>query len=312
VIDLAKVGAWLGRTVSLAGRAEGGSSSVTLLVTVDGRPAVLQTPPPGERLATAHDLTRQYRYLSAIAGSAVPVPGVLAFCGDESIAGSPFLITHRMPGVCLMVVDLAIDGRALSVAAVDTLAALHRIDWRAKGLTAPEGSYLARQINRWTTQLAATPTASRLGDLSAATAWLRSHRPATEEATTVHGDFGFHNLLVTEDRIEAVLDWELATIGDPLVDLIGLIKSWGPGGLSPNPANAKVANAPGALTAEQMIDRYEASSGRDFRSHRHFYEAFSLFKSVGIFEGIHARSGATRFTDEPPDLVRRLLETIKD
>lgn len=312
MIEVARVGKWLGRTVDLDGPAAGGSSSVTLLVTIDGEAAVLQAPPPGAKLATAHDLARQQRYLSAVAGSAVPVPEVIAFCDDEDVAGQPFLLTKRMPGVCLMVADLALDGAALSESAIDTLAALHGIDWRRAGLGVPEGSYLDRQVDRWSKQLSATPTAHRLGDLSGAANWLRSNRPRHEDSTIVHGDYGFHNLLVTERRIEAVLDWELATIGDPLVDLIGLIKSWGPGGLSPNPANAKVAQAPGAHSAEQMIDRYESLTGRDFRSQRRFYEAFSLYKSIGIFEGIHARSGATRFADEPPELVRRLNGAIAE
>jgi aminoglycoside phosphotransferase (APT) family kinase protein len=140
--------------------------------------------------------------------------------------------------------------------------------------------------------------------------WLLAHRPPSEDRVLVHGDFGFHNLLVARDRVTAVLDWELATIGDPLVDLTGLVKSWGRDALSPNPANDVVSLAPGAPTRDELIDRYEAASGRSFRSQRAYYEALSMWKSIGIFEGVHARSGGGRFTDEVPELVARLRELV--
>ena len=126
----------------------------------------------------------------------------------------------------------------------------------------------------------------------------------------VHGDFGFHNLLVERDRVTAVLDWELATIGDPLVDLIGFVKSFGAGGLSPNPANDVVANGAGALTRDELIDRYEQRSSRSFGDNRAYYEALSMWKSIGIFEGIHARTGGSRFVDDVPELVARLRQLI--
>jgi len=187
---------------------------------------------------------------------------------------------------------------------------LHAIDWGGLGLTAASGSYLERQIIRWNDQLARTPTASRLGELSPLKEWLLAHRPPGEEQVIVHGDFGFHNLLVAPDHVTAVLDWELATIGDPLVDLIGFVKSWGSGALSPNPANDVVAHAPDAPTRDELIDRYEARSGRCFRQRRPYYEAFSMWKSIGIFEGVHARSGGSRFVDDVPELVARLRQLV--
>jgi aminoglycoside phosphotransferase (APT) family kinase protein len=148
--------------------------------------------------------------------------------------------------------------------------------------------------------------------LSALADWLLAHRPAGEDRTIVHGDFGFHNLLVTRDRVTAVLDWELATIGDPLVDLIGLVKSWGHGAMSPNPANDVVSLAPGAPTRDQLIDRYEERSGRSFRVNRSYYEALSLWKSIGLFEGLHARFGDGRFADDVPEMVGRLRALVAD
>jgi aminoglycoside phosphotransferase (APT) family kinase protein len=314
VIDLARVGAWLGEPLVVESAATTGSSSTTLFVRVGDASAVLQHPPVGPTLPTAHDLARQHRFLCAVAASAVPVPRVLAFCEDPTVAGAPFLLTARVGGVCLMDPTAQatdeIDAGALARHAVDILAELHAIDWSAAGLTAAPGSYLERQVGRWAEQLARTPTAARLGDLSSLRDWLLAHRPASEERVIVHGDFGFHNLLIDHDHITAVLDWELATIGDPLVDVIGLVKSWGRGGLSPNPANEVVAEGVGALTRDEMITRYEARSGRRFADRREYYEALSLWKSVGIFEGVHARSGGTRFVDEVPELVTRLRHLV--
>jgi aminoglycoside phosphotransferase (APT) family kinase protein len=311
VIDLARAGAWLGEQLALEGAATTGSSSTTLFVRAGDVEAVLQHPPSGPTLPTAHDLARQHRFLRAVATSPVPVPRIIAFCDDAAVAGEPFLLTERVRGVCLLGdAGDEIDAAALAVHAIDVMVDLHAIDWAALGLTAAPGSYLERQIRRWHDQLARTPTAHRLGELTPLMDWLLAHRPPGEEHVIVHGDFGFHNLLVAHDRVTAVLDWELATIGDPLVDLIGLVKSWGSGGLSPNPANAVVADAPGAPSRDDLITRYEQRSGRCFREHRHYYEAFSMWKSIGIFEGVHARSGGTRFVDDVPELVARLRHLI--
>jgi aminoglycoside phosphotransferase (APT) family kinase protein len=315
VIDLARVGAWLGEPVALEGTATTGSSSTTLFVRIGAVAAVLQHPPAGPTLPTAHDLARQDRFLRAVGagGRRVPVPRVVEFCDDAAVAGMPFLITERVDGVCLMGdTTCEIDAAPLALDAIDVLVELHAIDWRLLGLTTAPGSYVERQIIRWSDQLARTPTAARLGDLSPLKDWLLAHRLPAEQRVIVHGDFGFHNLLVARDHVTAVLDWELATIGDPLVDLIGFVKSWGTGALSPNPANDVVAHADGALSRDELIAHYEERSGRCFRDHRAYYEALSLWKSIGIFEGVHARSGGSRFVDDVPELVARLHQLVDE
>ena len=313
MIELERVGAWLGEPVTLEGTATTGSSSTTLFVRVGATAAVLQHPPEGPKLPTAHDLARQDRFLRAVAASGrrVPVPRVVEFCEDSTVAGMPFLVTERVDGVCLMgSATCQVDAAPLARDAIDVMVELHAIDWRSLGLTSAPGSYLERQIIRWHDQLTRTPTATRLGDLLPMKEWLLAHRPQAEDRVIVHGDFGFHNLLVARDRVTAVLDWELATIGDPLVDLTGFAKSWGDGALSPNPANDVVARAAGALDRDELIAEYEARSGRSFGEHRAYYEALSMWKSIGIFEGIHARSGGSRFVDEVPELVARLRQLI--
>jgi aminoglycoside phosphotransferase (APT) family kinase protein len=284
-----------------------------LFVRVGAVAAVLQHPPAGPTLPTAHDLARQDRFLRAVGRAArrVPVPRVVGFCDDAAVAGAPFLITERVEGVCLMGErTYEVDAAPLARDAIDVMVELHAIDWRALGLTVAPGSYIERQINRWNDQLARTATAARLGPLAPLQQWLLANRPPTDERVLVHGDFGFHNLLVTADHVTAVLDWELATIGDPLVDLIGFVKSWGDGALSPNPANDVVAHAAGALTRDELVAHYEQMSGRSFGEHRPYYEALSMWKSIGIFEGVHARSGGTRFIDEVPQLVATLRRLV--
>lgn len=311
-LDLVAAGRAIGAPIEVEAKAPGGSSSTTLLVRVGGRAAVLQHPPAGPLLPTAHDLARQARFLSALRGTGVAVPEVLAFVADPAVAGLPFLVTARVEGVCLLVDPrpASTDVRRLAPHALDTLAAIHAVDWAGRGLTAPGGRYLARQIDRWHDQLARTPTAMRLGPLEPAAEWLRAHLPAREDRTIVHGDYGFHNLLVAGSSVTAVLDWELATVGDPIADLIGFLKSWQPDPLSPNPANDAVACAPGAPGRDELIARYERATGRDVAVARAFYDAFVLYKAIGVYEGVHARSGGTRFVDEPIDMVQRLRQMI--
>lgn len=311
MIDFERAAAWLGKPIEVEGSAESGSSNVTWFVRVAGEPAVLRHPPEGARLATAHDLMREHRFLTALSGQAIPVPAPIAFCEAPDIAGLPFLLVERAPGICLLRDDPGdVDGVALARSAIDTLAALHAVDWRARGLSARGGSYLERQVERWKTQLDKTPTSGRLTMLSEIHDWLVSRLPPESDRTIVHGDFGFHNLLVSGDEISAVLDWELATVGDPLADLMGLLKAWGRDALSPNPANAVLCERPGAATRDDLARWYTEATGRDYGENRSFYEMLALWKSIGIIEGIHSRSGGARFIEEVPALVQRALRLM--
>jgi aminoglycoside phosphotransferase (APT) family kinase protein len=158
--------------------------------------------------------------------------------------------------------------------------------------------------------LDATVTAPRLGDLGPLRTWLLDHLPPDGEHCIVHGDYGFHNLLVDRARVTAVLDWELATVGDPLADLAFFVKSWGPGRLSKNPAQDDVALRPGAPDRAALEQRYAAVTGRDVGAHRRFYDVFGLWRSIGIQEGVHARSGGAMLTAEVPAMVATALALI--
>lgn len=305
--DLVRLSAWLGAGVELVQQLSGGSSNVTWLVRLGGLQAVLRHPPRARLLLpTAHDVLREATVLRALGSSTIPVPAVLATCDDLSVLGVPFVLTEQRPGVCLLTTALdGLDARGLAHHAIDTLADIHAIDVATVGIIERDGSYLARQIDRWQRQLARTSTATRLGDLEPIVHWLHAHRPVDEARTLIHGDYGFHNLLVSTHRIEAVLDWELCTFGDPVADVYSFLKSWGPGAVAPNDANDIVANAEGAPRRTELLARYASRSGRDIGRHERFYEMFGLWRSIGMFEGIHARSGAARFADETPQLVAR-------
>jgi aminoglycoside phosphotransferase (APT) family kinase protein len=313
-LDVDRIRDWLGQPVVVEATASTGSSNVTWLVTVGGAPAVLRHPPVGPTLPTAHDLSRERRHLDALAGTPVPVPAVIAFCDDVEVIGTPFLITSRMECLCLLGPHPQVADRGrLAQRAIETLAAIHAFDWRGAGMGAPPGRYLSRQIARWTNQLDRTPTAGRLGDLAAISEWLLAHLPAAEETTVVHGDFGFHNLLVDPDRsvVTAVLDWELATLGDPLADLVSLVKGWGEDAAPANPANQSFSEGGWDPTARQLVAWYESCTGRSFGTNRHFYEIFGRWRSIGIMEGIFARSNGTRFGDDVPRLVDRTIAMIE-
>jgi aminoglycoside phosphotransferase (APT) family kinase protein len=290
-------------------RGEGlGLADVTWFVRLDDEPAVLRHPPRHvARLATAHDLLREARYLQALAGRGLRVPTVVACCRAEDVLGVPFVITGRCPGVNLLEAPPPdLDATALAHDAIDLLAAIHAVAIDDTELRENTDSYLNRQIERWHRQLQRTATAPRLGELDHIRHWLHTHRPEVEARTIVHGDYGFHNLLVSPRRVEAVLDWELATLGDPIADVYSFLKSWGPGAAAPNPANDVVARAVDGVDRATLLARYGQASGRDVHAHRAFYEVFGLWRSVGILEGIHHRSGGTRFGEEVPALVTKI------
>jgi aminoglycoside phosphotransferase (APT) family kinase protein len=180
-------------------------------------------------------------------------------------------------------------------------------------MSAPPGRYLARQILRWRKQLDRTPTAGRLGDLAPIHDWLLLHLPAGEETTIVHGDYGFHNLLVDPDRsvVTAVLDWELATLGDPLSDLVSFIKGFGEDAAPANPANRLFGEGGWDPTRGQLVAWYESCTGRSLATNQQFYEVFGRWRSIGIMEGIFARSHGTRFAEEVPGLVQRTMAMIE-
>lgn len=285
----------------------GGRSNLTYRLDFSASPGgsapcrmVLRRPPLGHVLPTAHDMGREYRVLSALRGTGVPVPEPVAFCPDDGVIGAPFYVMRYVNGLVLRTEE---DGRKLtarqaaqiSECLARTLAAIHQVDIAAVGLDGfgkPEG-YLARQLRRWQRQweLSATrdvPGYDRLVNR------LAEGLPATGEGTLVHGDFRLDNLLIElepQPRVMAVVDWEMSTLGDPLADLGLTLSYWTDPGDTERLGIAlagAITSRPGFLTSAEFAARYAELTGRDV-SALDYYVAFGTFKLAVVLEGIHAR-----------------------
>jgi len=279
----------------------GGRSNLTYRLTVAGagrrRLLVLRRPPLGHVLPTAHDMGREYRVLSGLSGTQVPAARPVAFCDDTEVIGAPFYLMEHVPGAVLRTrqdaaVLTEVQARELSEDLADMLAAIHGVDVEAAGLSGlgRGAGYLTRQLNRWQRQweLSVTREVPGYGELVAR---LTDRLPAEGEATLVHGDFRLDNVLVTvaqRPRITAVVDWEMATIGDPLADLGLTLVYWSDPGEEGwlNPADATAS--PGFLSRAEFAVGYAARTGRDI-SRIGYYVAFGYFKLAVVLEGINAR-----------------------
>ncbi|SDJ18128.1 Predicted kinase, aminoglycoside phosphotransferase (APT) family [Lentzea albidocapillata subsp. violacea] len=301
-LDLQALAAHLG-TGPLTGELfRGGRSNLTYRISDGTRTWVLRRPPLGHVLATAHDMAREFRVISALAGTTVPVPAAHQLVEDTSVIGAPFYLMQEMPGAALRERGQCPwltpeDAAALSERLVDVLADLHSVDPASVGLQdfgRPEG-FMARQVKRWGKQLDASrsrdlPGIEELRDKLAATV------PDSPRAAIIHGDYRLDNALVTRDplAISAVLDWEMATLGDPLADLGLLYVYWAGLGVDNDPITGSVPSLPGFLSADELVARYTARTGTD-TSGLGWYIAFGYFKLAVIVEGIHFRfaSGKT-------------------
>ncbi|MFF1690169.1 MULTISPECIES: phosphotransferase family protein [unclassified Streptomyces] len=283
----------------LSGRVvEGGRSNLTYLVGDGSSTWVVRRPPLGHVLATAHDMKREHRVISALHPTSVPVPEALLLCEDDSVLGAPFYVMEYVTGTPYRTADeLAPLGpertRAAVLGLVDTLVDLHAVDPAEVGLAdfgRPEG-FLDRQLRRWGKQLDASRNRELAGvdELHAA---LGRSLPTSPAPTIVHGDYRLDNVLINEDadgvdRIKAILDWEMSTLGDPLTDL-GLLVMYSAKLDLPDSPISTTATAAGHPTPAEIIERYAARSGRDV-SAVSWYTAFAWFKLAVILEGIHYR-----------------------
>ena len=307
-VDTAALAGWLAgaRPDLLAGgplRATlvaGGRSNLTYRVDGGSRPFVLRRPPLGHVLATAHDMGREHTVISALAGSAVPVPEALALCADDAVLGAPFYVMGFVEGRVLREAG-DLDGLApadvhgLGLALVDVLADLHLLDVERQGLAGfgrPEG-YLERQVRRWSKQLDASRTRDVAG-IDALRDRLAAAVPASPAATVLHGDYRLDNVVVSPaddaggpPRVAAVLDWEMATLGDPLADL-GLLVVYRDRPSAPGDPVSDAMAAPGFPDAAGLVAHYARRTGTDV-SDLSWYAALGYFKLAVVLEGIHYR-----------------------
>lgn len=276
----------------------GGYSNLTYLLRAGERELVLRRPPFGANIRGGHDMGREYRILSALADAGQKVPRPLLFCDDPAVLDAPFYIMERVRGVILRNraphgLDLTPDlmGR-ICHALIDNFVALHALDYNAArlgDLGRPAG-YTARQVSGWATRYANART-DDIAAMEQAASWLAAHIPPETAPALIHNDYKYDNVVLDPHdlaRIVAVLDWEMATLGDPLTDLGTTLAYWMEAG-DPEPLRHFGLTAlPGNLNRRAWVERYAAQSGRDV-SNILFYFVYGLFKNAVIVQQIYAR-----------------------
>jgi len=278
---------------------KGGQSNPTFMLTSADHKYVLRRKPPGKLLPSAHAVDREYRVISALAGSEVPVPRTWALCEDDSVIGTMFFIMDcvdgrilwdpSLPGMC------PVERGAIFDEMNRVIAALHSVDYSVVGLTGygKPGSYFARQIDRWSKQYRASET-EKIEAMDKLIDWLPQNIPPGDETSIVHGDYRLDNTVFHPDepRMLAVLDWELSTLGHPLADFAYHCMSWR---LSPGRFRVLVGcdlAALGIPSEAEYVAAYCKRTGRGPIPPRdwEFYMAFNMFRLAGILQGIMARA----------------------
>ena len=292
---------WIATTLPALGQVTaiekfaGGQSNPTYRVTTTSGDIVLRRKPFGPLLPSAHAVDREYRLLSALHPTGFPVPRPIALCEDEGVIGAVFYLMEMVEGRTFWngaLPELPIKARRPHyLAMIDTMAALHSLDPAAIGLSdfAPPGNYIERQVARWTRQYRAAqtddvPEVERLID------WLPRTLPAQDRVSVIHGDYRIDNLIYGDDgSVRAVLDWELATLGDPVADFAYLAMNWA----MPQDGRSGLAGldlaAEGIPTLDEAVARYCEATGRDGLPNLNWYFAFNLFRLTGIVQGIKKR-----------------------
>lgn len=297
-------------------RISGGHSNLTYRIAdATGSAWALRRPPTGMVLATAHDMGREWRFITALADTPVPVAEPVALCTDADVIGAEFYVMGFVEGDVLGDEEsghrLAPDARhAAGLDAIDVLAALHAVDPDEVGLAdlRRPGSYLERQLRRWHRQVhaSAVPDLDVVDAVHARLAERAAALPPSD-VRIAHGDFRLGNLAVGPDgTVRAVFDWELATLGDPLADLGWIIASWGrPGDRVPATLSGP-SLVDGWADREELVARYAQRSGRDV-SDLDFYVAFARWRSACIGAGVYSRyAGGVMGDDHRDDLDVRL------
>ncbi len=300
----------------------GGQSNPTYLLSTPATHYVLRRKPPGALLASAHAIEREYAVLRALgAHSRVPVPAVHALCEDPAVAGTAFYVMQYVPGRIIW--DPALTEveparrRAHAEALVGTLADLHRVDPIAAGLAGfgRPAQYLERQIARWTKQYLADEAAGRVESMDRLIEWLPRHVPKHEQAAAVvHGDYRVDNVVFdpSEPVVRAVLDWELATLGDPLADFAYHLMLYRLPTISIPGLAGRDMPALGLPTESEYVAHYCERAGRRGIDDLEFYLAFAMFRLAGIFHGICGRVARGNAVSSKARDYARHLTTVAD
>ena len=314
-IDLAKLAAYLAPRLEhpieplQVSQFPGGHSNLTYCISAGRTEYVLRRPPLGPVPPKAHDMAREYHVLSQIGPHFSPAPRIFLLCEDQSVLGAPFFLMERRKGVTIrrqVPPEIAAHQDyppRISESFIDCLAELHAIDIRRHGLDAigrPEG-FLERQVRGWSGRWGRART-EPVPEMEALSEWLAREMPASQPATIVHNDYKLDNLILDPQdpgHITAVLDWEMTTVGDPLVDLGIVLCYWSQAGDPPmrREAISPVTAQPDWYSRQALMQRYASASGRDLTGIR-YYEIFGLYKLAVVLQQIYHRFHAGQTNDQ--------------
>ena len=316
--DVALVEAWMAENTRVVPpcrwtRLTGGHSNLTYLLTDSNDDEfVIRRPPQGELLPKAHDMFREFRIIEALHPAGIPVAEPIGYCDDRAVCDRHFYVMGKVGGQALYTgtesaerLDVAARGR-VGASFMETLAAIHSIDPEDVGLgdLGRHDGYVARQIRTWYGSWTASAEAADYDDprIHELHTWLNERLPEQGPARVVHGDYGMHNSMVGEDgSMVAVLDWEIATLGDPMADFAYALNAWAESA-DPVAVEADAATAmPGFCSRDDLVRYYADRTGADM-SNLSYYRAFNAFKTACILHGVYARYRMGQKSSEGVDL----------
>ena len=316
---------WFGDNVPSAGKIEkivqfkGGQSNPTYKITSEGQEFVLRRKPPGILLPSAHAVDREYKVITALQNTEVPVPKTYGLCEDEDVIGTSFFVMDFLNGSIywdLLLADKSPKERTEIYASKNkVIAELHKVNYENVGLSnyGKPGNYIARQVSRWTKQYLASET-ENIPAMNNLIDWLPPNIPDEDETSIVHGDYRLDNMVFNaSNNVMGVLDWELSTLGHPIADFNYHCISWRN---IPQLADQKFCSENGIPTEEEYINMYSKHTGKKLDEHWEFYTIFNIFKLAGILQGIMGRvrdgTAASKHAEERGNQVAPLAEAAWD
>ena len=316
---------WFGDNIPSAGKIEkiaqfkGGQSNPTYKITSEGQEFVLRRKPPGILLPSAHAVDREYKVITALQNTEVPVPKTYGLCEDEDVIGTSFFVMDFLDGSIywdLLLADKSPKERTEIYASKNkVIAELHKVNYENVGLSnyGKPGNYIARQVSRWTKQYLASET-ENIPAMNNLIDWLPPNIPDEDETSIVHGDYRLDNMVFdASNNVMGVLDWELSTLGHPIADFNYHCISWRN---IPQLADQKFCSENGIPTEEEYINMYSKHTGKKLDEHWEFYTIFNIFKLAGILQGIMGRvrdgTAASKHAEERGNQVAPLAEAAWD
>ena len=288
---------WINDNVKNSGKIEkieqfkGGQSNPTYKILTNNNAYVLRRKPPGKLLPKAHAVDREYKVITALYETDVPVPKTYGLCEDDSVVGTPFFLMEYVDGTVYwdhMLPKCSPEERALIYKNKNkVIASLHSVDYREVGLEdyGKSGNYVARQVNTWTKQYLASET-ENIDEMNKLIEWLPKNIPEDDETSIVHGDFRLDNMIYSNFDVVGVLDWELSTLGHPIADFCYHCLTWRTLPNFHDHAKLKDLGIPNEM---QYRDMYSEQTGKDLSQDWEFYMVYSLFKVAAICQGILGR-----------------------